>query len=236
MFARIWSSFKTLSFGLIALLAAQVPALAVLLWTRKHEVHPTPWPDLVNDGVAVAILICVSTPVLVGLLLWFARLRSSSALSYLALTLPEARDVKAIVLTAALMLAIGEGSSWALGQDSVTPFQINIYHSAEKAGILPWLWLSVVVMGPVGEEILFRGYLFRGWQSSLGTLGAVVATAFAWAILHLQYQLFFIVQIFLIGLTLGFARLITGSTVSTILLHVFLNALGLIETYFALRS
>jgi uncharacterized protein len=233
MGARIWSSLLTLGFGLVALVAAQIPALAILLWVRRHEVEPL--RNLVGDSVAIAILLCVSTPIEIGLLFWLARRRSSSAIGDLALTLPRARDVKAIVLGAILMLVVAEGSSLVLGQHDVTPFQVDIYRSAEAAGALPWLWLSVVVMAPVGEETLFRGYLFRGWRSSMGAPGAIAATSVAWAALHVQYAPLVIVQIFLIGLTLGLVRFATGSTVSTMLLHVFLNALGLIETHSALH-
>ena len=84
----IWSSFKTLGFGLIALVVAQcVPALAVLLMGATLLKS--------NGGIWKATaslsrsLVSVSTPVLVGLIVWFARLRSPSALTlYPALTLP----------------------------------------------------------------------------------------------------------------------------------------------------
>ena len=92
------------------------------------------------------------------------------------------------------------------------------------------LWLSVVVMGAsVGERNAFPRLSFPRMARLTGhARGSRSNGIFAWAILHTQYQLLFIIQIFLIGLALGFARLpVTGSTISTILLHVFLNALGL---------
>ncbi len=45
----------------------------------------------------------------------------------------------------------------------VTPSRRDIYRTAAAAGWLPMLWLVVVVVTPIGEETLFRGFLFRGW-------------------------------------------------------------------------
>ena len=40
-----------------------------------------------------------------------------------------------------------------------------------------------------GEEILFRGFLFRGWRRSRRDVWFVIAlTALLWAVVHLQYD------------------------------------------------
>ena len=178
-----------------------------------------------SDGVAVTTLLCMSTPVQVGLLFWFARLRSSSAIEYLALTLPRRRDIIILLLSAAALLAISDGVSWLLGKNVVTSFQDDIYRSAASAGLLVWLWLAVVIVAPIGEETLFRGFLFRGWQRSPDDAWtAIGSTAFQWAVAHVQYNPLVVGEILLVGLALGWVRWRTGSTISTILLHSFLNA------------
>ena len=79
---------------------------------------------------------------------------------------------------------------------------------------------------------------FRGWQrsSSSGPWIAIGATALLWAIIHVQYNVLVIGHVLLVGLAFGWVRWVTGSTVSTILLHAALNAVGLTETYFTLRG
>ena len=56
--------------------------------------------------------------------------------------------------------------TYLFGRDVVTPFQVDTYRTARDAGALPLLWLTFVIVAPVAEEIMFRGFLFRGWVRS----------------------------------------------------------------------
>jgi uncharacterized protein len=234
---KTWGWLATFGLALVAAVAGQLPALAALSWSHGYGFSFAKLQHMTGDGVAVITLVCVSTPVQVGLLFWFARLRSSSAVEYLALTLPRKRDIVILLLSAALLFAASDGLSWLLGKNIVTSFQDDIYRSAASAGAQVWLWLAVVIVAPIGEEILFRGFLFRGWQRSSGDAWiAIGATAVLWAIVHVQYDPLVIGEILVAGLALGWVRWRTGSTISTILLHSMLNAGGMAETYFQLRG
>jgi uncharacterized protein len=232
---RSW--LATLGLGVVAAVAGQIPALAVLSWSYGDEFSLAKLQGMAGNGEAVIILVCVSTPVQLGLLFWFARRRSSSALNYLALNLPKKGHILRLFLAAAALFALGDGVNWLLGGRIVTPFQIDIYRSAERSGALPWLWLTVVIVAPIGEETLFRGFLFQGWRRSPNDAWAAIgATALLWALVHVQYNPLIIGQIFVVGLALGWVRWTTGSTISTIFLHALLNSVGLAETHFALRG
>lgn len=231
--AKLWIWLSTLGLGVAAALLAQIPALAALAIFDRRGLSSA----LASDGVAVILTICVSTPVQVGLLVWFARRRSASAIDYLALRLPSPRALGLLALGAVALLAATDGLSWLLAGNAVTSFQSDVYRSARAAGATPWLWLTIVVAAPIGEELLFRGFLFRGWQTAAGTpWAAIVATAALWAIVHVQYSVIVIAQVMLVGLAFGWVRWATGSTISTILLHACLNAAGLAETYFSLQN
>ena len=235
---RVWGWLATLVLGVVAAVVSQIPALAALILFHEPGASFAKLQGSAGDGVAVIILICVSTPIQVGLLFWFARLRVPSPLGYLALTLPRKRDITLLVLVVMAVIAAGDGLNLLFGARIVTPFQTDIFRSARTADALPWLWLTVVLVAPIGEETLFRGFLFRGWQrsSSSGPWIAIGATALLWAIIHVQYDVLVIGQVLLVGLAFGWVRWVTGSTVSTILLHAALNAVGLTETYFTLRG
>jgi uncharacterized protein len=227
---RSWGWLATLVLALVAAVAGQIPALAALSWSYDHGFSLPKLQSAASDGVAVAILLGVSTPVQVGLLFWFARLRGSSAMEYLALTLPRKRDFAILILTGVVLLAASDGLSQLMGKDVVTSFQTDILRSAASAGAVVWLWLAVVVVAPIGEELLFRGFLFRGWQRSPNDAWAAIGvTAVLWAVVHVQYDLLVIGEILLVGLGLGWVRWRTDSTISTILLHAFLNAIGMAE-------
>jgi membrane protease YdiL (CAAX protease family) len=230
-----WGRWATLGLGLIALLAGQLVALTALTWwTGLGLAH---WADFASDGVAVTLIICISTPVQVLLLALMARQTRASAADYLGFTLPRQRDVVWGIIAVLIFIIVGDGISWLLGHNIVTRFQLDIYRTASAAGWLPWLLLSIVVVTPIGEETLFRGFLFCGWhRSPRDAWVAIALTALLWAVIHVQYDLYVIAQVFVCGLVFGWLRWATGSTILTMLLHGLVNCEGMFETFMALRS
>jgi hypothetical protein len=98
------------------------------------------------------------------------------------------------------------------------------YRAAKLAGMLPMLWLATIIVAPITEELLFRGFLHRGWAPSwLGVSGTIVLTSALWAALHQQYDWLGILYIFLMGLIFGWVRQRSGSTRPTIILHALNN-------------
>ena len=116
------------------------------------------------------------------------------------------------------------------GNDLVTPFQVEAYRSAKEAGWLFWLLVAIVVFAPIGEEIAFRGFLYRGLARPGYELYAIVAIAVAWAAMHIQYDWIGIFQVFAIGVLLGWIRWASESTLLPILMHMLINAEAMIET------
>lgn len=235
--AKCWNWLSTFSLGIAAVLLGQIPAVWALYNFHGLEVASNDIAHLATNAVAVVLLICVSTPIQTGLLFWMAQWRSPPALDYLALRFPSKSQLALLVLAAAGLLVASDASSWLLGSDVVTSFQTDTYRSARAAGVLPWLWLAVVIVAPIGEETLFRGFLFRGWQRSAGVPWAAIgATALLWAVVHVQYNAFVIAEVLVVGLALGWMRWATRSTVSTIFVHALLNAAGMAETYLKFRN
>jgi membrane protease YdiL (CAAX protease family) len=92
-------------------------------------------------------------------------------------------------------------------------------------------WLSVAVVIPLVEEILFRGLLFGALQKHWGLRAAVWGSALVFVVVHLQIIVF--LPLFFLGLILAWARLKTGSIGLPILLHGLNNAIGLAVLVFA---
>jgi membrane protease YdiL (CAAX protease family) len=228
-----WGRFATLGLGAAALLVGQFIALAALTWYFGLSLMRL--PDLSADGVAVVIIILVSTPVEVALLMLFAQ-RCGPAAEYLGWKLPRRADVIVGFVTIAVFIALADLVSWLTGHAVVTAFQTDIYTTASAQGWLILLWLAIIVVTPFGEETLFRGFLFRGWfREPKDAWFAIVATAALFALLHVQYDWFVIGQVFCFGLLLGWMRWVSGSTVLTMMLHGFINFEGMIETLIGLH-
>ena len=230
-----WGRWATLGLGLIALFGGQMVALIVLI--RWYGLSLTRWSDLVIDGVLVTVSVCIATTVQVALLALMARQTGAGAAVYLGLTLPRKRDLVLGIIAVAIFTAAADGISRILGYNLVTQFQLDIYRTASAAGWLPWLLLTLVVVAPIGEETLFRGFLFRGWhRSPRDTWAVIIATALLWALTHVQYNPYFMAQVFVIGLVLGWFRWKSGSTILTMLLHGLVNFEGMVETVWAIHG
>jgi|KBSSwiStaDraftv2_1062776.scaffolds.fasta_scaffold18334_5 membrane protease YdiL (CAAX protease family) len=82
--------------------------------------------------------------------------------------------------------------------------------------------LFAVVLGPVFEELLFRGFLLPLLQRALGVWLAIVLAAAGFAALHgAQYQWSWkhLLLVGLAGVAFGYARYKTDSTAAAALLH-----------------
>jgi uncharacterized protein len=83
-----------------------------------------------------------------------------------------------------------------------------------------------VVLGPLFEELLFRGFLQPLLQRSLGPWPAILLAAAGFALLHGPQSQWSWQQLLLIGLAgiaFGYARYKTASTASAALLHAGYN-------------
>jgi uncharacterized protein len=223
-----WGRLATFGLAVIALMAGQLSALIVLTLVYGPLGGQT---ELAGDGVAITLIIAVSTPVEVALLIQFARRAGTSAAEYLGWLLPTRGQVVFGVVTLAGFIVLSNLVSTLLGRGIVTDFQIEIYRTARAQGMLPLLWLAVAVVTPFGEETLFRGFLFRGLlRRPRDAWPTIIVTALLFALIHVQYDWFVIGQVFVAGLLLGWMRWATGSTVLTMLLHGLINIEGMLET------
>jgi len=92
------------------------------------------------------------------------------------------------------------------------------------------IWVAFIIAAPLFEEIFFRGFLFKGLESSfMGPLGAVLVTSGIWAGIHLQYDLYGMGTVFCLGLLIGAARVVTASIVVPLVLHAVASLVATIE-------
>lgn len=224
-----WGPFGSIAWalaGFVAWLAAQVIAIAVYR-TLRSDIDVT---TLQSDGLAVALVTTIAGPVWVAVMVFAARRRGWRARDYLALVAPRRAEILFGVACLAAVLIAFDLLTLAFGRDVVPAFMVKMYTSARAANALALFFAAVVVVAPVVEEIVFRGFLFRGLSATrLGVAGAIVLISATWAVIHVQYDWVQLGQIFLIGLLLGWLRWASGSTLLTILLHVLTNLAATIQ-------
>ena len=183
-----------------------------------------------HAGVIAAVAIG-STPIVFGIVALAVRMVRWPISEYLALVRPARRDIVLGLIAIAIILPLFDLATALSGREIIPDFMLRAYSTALENGMLPLLVIALVIAAPVGEEVVFRGFIFRGWSASwLGPIATIVITAFFWAVMHTQYEWFLVAQIFFAGLALGWLRWRSGSTLLTIVLHAIINAVALAQT------
>ncbi len=233
--ARPWGFWATLglSLAISAVVLASELALALLLGLTSAVAGQG---EKVGDwvyqpGLVWALSTLLSTPFLVGLTLLFAWMRRGlSVREYLALRSVRKRTLLRWCLGLFTFALFSDGLTWALGKPIVPGVMLEAY----RTSVWPiLLWVAVVVCAPWGEELFFRGFLFKGWlHTPLGGWATVILTSLIWAVIHLQYDLYGVATVFVGGLLLGYSRLRTGSLYPAILMHTLMNVVAMVQTAF----
>jgi uncharacterized protein len=223
---KVWGIWATLAFAILAFLLGQAMGFAAL--TLVKGIDPA---RVDSDGTAVAIYTLISNPVEIVTLVLAIRLAGADVLGYFGLDIPHRRDLAIAVAALAAVIVAADAVTLAIGKDMVPAFQLELHRTAQAEGTLPWLWLAIIVAAPIGEELLFRGFMFRGFiHEPRDALPGILVIALIWSMLHIQYDWFGASQVFVIGVLFGFVRWRTGSTTLVILMHMLLNLESVVET------
>jgi uncharacterized protein len=227
---RSFGIAATLCFAVVAVLFGQAIGDGAVTAAMGADLART-----ASDGAALAMSQLAANPVQVVTLVLAARMTGEDVFAYLALNVPRRLDTIIAVAGLAVLIIVGDALTLASGRELVPEFSLKVYRSALTDGALLSLWIAVIVVAPVGEEILFRGFLFRGFvHEPRDALPGILAIALIWALLHVEYDWFRVTEVFVIGVYLGYVRLYSGSTTLVIALHMLVNLEDVVESAFAL--
>ena len=230
-----WRFWGTVLWGtLIAVIftVLQVFVFFVIVGLRNRGLSESDFgaalESAVNDGTIISVATFATTVVCCALIAGIVKLKKHSVLrDYLAIR-PVARGtLLKWMIVLACFLAASDLITILLGRPVVPDFMASAYATANPVWLI---WAAIVIAAPLFEETFFRGFLFRGFESSfMRPAGAVVVTAALWAAIHIQYDLHDILIIFVMGLLLGAARAHTGSLLLPLAMHSAGNLAATVE-------
>lgn len=225
-----WGLFGTVAWGASIALAFVVVQSIVLVAYLKRTLGETDLPEdqfqesllaAADNGVIISLAMLATTIICVPMILGIAKLKRGSRLTdYLALNPIAWRTLGVWLSITIVFIALADALTLALGRPVTSEFMLSAYRSANPAWLI---WLAFVVGAPLFEETFFRGFLFKGLQPALTPVGAIVVTAAVWAAIHIQYDLYGIVTLFISGLLLGAARVRTNSLFTPLAMHALMN-------------
>jgi membrane protease YdiL (CAAX protease family) len=230
---RVWGFWGTGAWALAAFAfwsAAQVVAVALLLAWSGLGLDELDFAKL-DEATVITVATVMAAPFELAVIWLAVRLARTPFRDYLALVRFTRRDFILGFLVLTALGLIYDGTVWLAGRDVIPAVMIKMYISARDGGLIVPFVLAIAVVAPVTEEIVFRGFVYRGWSRAwLGVAGTVLVTSALWALLHTQYDWDGVALIFAIGLVFGWLRWRSGSTSLTIALHVLINLGALAQT------
>lgn len=231
---RVWKFWGTVLWGLfifVAMFAGQIGAVVLLVIYRGVPLDMASLQLVGRDPHALALSVIMGLPATLAAV-WFAiSFTGTSFVDYLALRWPLWKHLLLGALGLVLLVLVWETISRALGREATPGFMAELLKSGRDKGAATLLLLAFSVAAPVSEEVLARGFLFRGWSESfLRVPGAIVLSSLVWTVVHLQYDLYFLGEVFCIGLWFGYMRYRGKSLWLTIVLHGLNNLTAVVLT------
>ncbi len=93
------------------------------------------------------------------------------------------------------------------------------------------IWFLIGVYGPFCEEFVFRGILYSGYKRTGKIIGAVLLSALAFGLMHMNFNQ--ALYAFAIGVLLAMLVEVTGSLWASVFCHMIFNSLQVCLMFFS---
>ena len=195
----------------------QNPILVDMNYLGEVNMHP----------IADNLTSILSMTVLILFILWRMKLRNISFDSLGSLRLKR-NDLFLGTLFLFLFVVLEEIYMWLLGIEMPKGFIDFMLSEPLILGLI-----SVIIIAPIAEEFIFRGFLYSQLKiTKLGPWGAVTISSLLWTIIHFQYEPLILIILFIFGIFLGYIRMAYNSLSLPIALHAINNSFAFVMAYF----
>jgi len=216
--------------------AAAVVAYLLPQIMRWDSAHASRW---FSSIVGQFLFVVLAEATIVAFIVWFLRRRRTSVKALGFHRRPMWQDALYVLVTfGAYFIAVALVTSVVkivfhidLDQKQELGFD-SVASSSDKL----LTFASLVIIPPVVEEFLFRGFLFGGLRTKLPFMWAAIITSLLFASLHLAEGSGGVLWVagidtFILSLFLCFLRERTGNLWSGILLHALKNSVAFLYLY-----
>jgi membrane protease YdiL (CAAX protease family) len=231
----VWKFWGTCLWGALifaAMFGGQFALVACFLVVKGPPFDLASMRAVAGSGTVISLSVMMGLPAVLAVMWLATRLSGLPFAEYLALRRTAWTDL-AIGIVALVVLVVGwDVVSRAIGREVAPGFMVDVLKSAQADGALWLLVIAFSIAAPVTEELMVRGFLYRGWSESfLGPAGAIVLSSLVWTAMHAQYYDWFLFsEVMSIGLVLGIMRWRSNSTWLTIIMHGVNNFAATLQT------
>lgn len=141
--------------------------------------------------------------------------------------------ITAYIFMLPVLLVILIFSIWILNVFGYTPPPqpvFEIFMEEKKSSVLLFLTVFVSVLGPIVEEVFFRGFMYSAVRKHTGVLAAAFLSGAIFSMLHTNIVGF--LPIMALGVLLAYLYETTGSLVASISVHILHNSIIVAFVFF----
>lgn len=239
-----WSIVTGLAYSALLLLGSQVIAVPLVMGLYSLLSHgPAPMSAIHNWSTTIVaqfyMVLMVELLVVLGVV-WFVR-RSNSQMGSVGLAPPKLVDIPFSLVSfvayyalyiVVMVVVVAAFPSLKLDQEQNIGFKDP---STTLEMVLTFV--SLVVLAPIGEEVLFRGFIYSSVRKKLSWLFSGLVVSIVFAVCHLEFGnakgLVWIaaVDTLILSTVLCWLREKTGRIWSGVLLHAFKNCTAFMFLY-----
>lgn len=236
-----WNPWLAVLFVIVVYFATQLVAAVVLsLWPSIQGWSAERSSDWLSNSIYAQFFYVLITEALVVLAVyWFLRLYKSSWVQ-IGFRRPKLSDgaiglaiapLYYLVYVLIIMIAGALVPSLNVDQEQQLGF------SPIGTGQLVLTFISLVILPPIVEELLMRGFLYSSLKKAMPVLGAALTTSVIFAAAHLQFgsgaPLLWVAAIdtFVLSLFLVWLREKTGSLWAGMMLHALKNGIAFVALF-----
>ena len=231
---RVWKFWGTALWGLFifaAMFVGQIGAIVLLVVLRGLPIDMASLQSIGHEPQALGLSVIMGLPTTLAAVWLAIRIKKASFVDYLALYWPSWKQLLFGAVGLVVIVLAWEVVSRSLGREATPGFMTDLLKSGRDKGAALLLLVAFSVAAPMSEEVLARGFLFRGWSASfLRVPGAILLSSLVWTVVHLQYDMYFLAEVFTIGLWFGYMRHRANSLWLTIILHALNNMTAVVLT------
>lgn len=225
---KIWNVLLLPIWVLVSFFAAQVIVVA-LIWILRG-VFGIDF-SIVNDAAFSTTLAALMYVLTIAIVMGVPMLLNKSKSSYEELglvRLPSWTDI--FITPAALVVYFLLSATLILIMSSIFPWidinqaqDVGFDQVSQKFEIL-LAFTTLVIIAPIAEEVLFRGYLFGKLKKKVPVWVAILITSLLFGFVHLSWNVG--IDTFALSVIMCILREITGSINAPILLHMTKNSIA----------
>jgi membrane protease YdiL (CAAX protease family) len=128
-----------------------------------------------------------------------------------------------------VLIVVLAAASWLIPELNINQSQDVGFNSLSSPLDHLFAFMSLVILAPIGEEVLMRGYLYTGLRAKLQYLPSLLITSVIFGTAHLEFgngtPLVWVAAIstFILSVVLVYKREKTGALYAGILIHILNN-------------